>query len=405
MDQQTLNNISARLTVIPLPGRRPAAAVWVKGSFDITCAGGLRPSAEAAPLAGDPLDPEAGNCGLSDLWPVKERPDLVVQGSAFAPGGRPVRAMEISVSAGGRHRRVAVFGRRTITWTAPGRVIISAPEPFVQMPATWQNAYGGIDWRTPVAEPTSALEQLRLERDHPGLYPRNPFGKGYLIQQGEVPAMEMPNLEDPDDLLTADRLLTGTPERWYGQPLPACFDAAPPVSFPRCLFFADGCDAWHPAPEDAAMPEVAAGLLPADYRAMMRGRPLEHGPHPRFIQEAAPGLTLPGLVPGSPVTVRGMHPRRAEVGFALPSAPRLILEQASGAVPLTPRLHTVLVRPAEAKVTLLHAATCRLERRYLPGIHRKIPLSVAVESGPTLTYQAPTPMRDRLRKEMTHAQG
>ena len=38
----------------------------------------------------------------------------------------------------------------------------------------------------------------------------------------------MPNLEDPDDLLT-ERLLTGDPQLWYRQPLLACCDWLHPI--------------------------------------------------------------------------------------------------------------------------------------------------------------------------------
>ncbi len=396
------NNITARVQLVPRPGAEPVALVWIKRTYHITADGALAPG-DPEPLRGDPLaggqEPRI-TARPMDLWPTKQAPDLIVQGSAFAPVGRPTRRMEVSVRAGDTLKRIAVFGRRVVTWRAPGRVAISEPEPLCELPVTWDNAYGGIDWRAPVPAARSALEALRLESDHPGMYPRNPHGKGYLVCPEEVPGFEMPGLEDPDHLLTPETLISGAPERWYHQPLPACFDALPPVAFPRALFFADGCDAWHPGPEDRRLPEVARGILPEGYRGLMSARPLEFGPHPRFFQEAAPGLTLPGLGAGHPVEIRGMHPAGRRLRFTLPGAPAARLQEAGHRHPLTPRLHTVLCRPSWEQVSVLHGATCRLRRRYLPGTHRHIPVSVELEGGPTIQYRAPEPAHDRLSRTL-----
>lgn len=397
----------ARVTLIPAPAGPPLALLWCKQTFKILPEGELVPI-QAEPLTGDPL---AGDDGLQleqnpmDLWPHKEAPDLIVQGSAFAPGRAPTRQMEVAVRAGRVLRRVAVFGRREVSWPG-GRPHFETPEPFLELPMTWDRAYGGLDWRVPVTAVQDPITALRLQSDHPGLYPRNPHGKGYLVCHGEVPGMELPNLEDPGDLLTPGRLVTGTPTRWFTQPLPACLDALPPVAFPRCIFFADGCDPWHPGPDDLSLLEVSRGMLPPGFRQLMTNRPLEHGPHPRFFQEAAPGLTLPGLGHGAPVEVRGMHPHRPSVSFTVPTPPRLTLAEAGEARQLRPRLHTLLIRPAQETVSLTFGAHVPLRRTYVPGLHLEIPVTLAVDNQTPIPYQAPVPMRDRIiaaAREEAHA--
>jgi len=79
------------------------------------------------------------------------------------------------------------------------------------MPLLYQNAYGGLDNRFhsgPFERRLHAHRRTRLQFDHPGLYPRNPVGKGYLVIPDSFDEVELPNLEDPPDLLTAERLIT-----------------------------------------------------------------------------------------------------------------------------------------------------------------------------------------------------
>ena len=389
-----------KIKLLPAPSGPPLALVWCKQTFKITPAG-LTPL--PAELAGDPLDDDDGlqlEAGPMDLWPHKQTPDLIVRGAAHAPRGVPARRIEVLLRAGKAVRRVAVFGRRRVSWPG-GRPHLEAPEPFLSMPMTWENAYGGVDWRVPTGLADDPFTALRLKTDHPGLFPRNPLGKGYLVCPDPVDSMELPNLEDPDDLLTPERLITGRPERWYRQPLPACFEAAHPVVFPRCCFFAQGCQPWFPAPEDRSCPEVSRGLLPRNFSRLMADHALELGPHPRFFQEAAPGLTLPGLLPGVGVEVWGMHPALPSVRFTLPAFPGITLFEAGVAAPLRPVLHTVLFSPDRETVSMTFGAHTRLCRAYVPGLHREIPVSVSVAGQEPRPYQPPTPVRDLL---MTSAQ-
>lgn len=53
-----------------------------------------------------------GNGGILDQGMPKPRGEVIVKGSCFAPGGRPVRAMIVLLKAGGLHKELAVFGDR-----------------------------------------------------------------------------------------------------------------------------------------------------------------------------------------------------------------------------------------------------------------------------------------------------
>jgi len=352
----------------------------------------------AEPLLHDLRDEEAQPRLVpgTDFWPQKQATDFVVQGSAWARDGQPVEDMLVSVRVDGRRKRIAVCGEREITWNGRGVPHIGPPRPFTEMPLTWENAYGGIDFRVPIPEMDGPGQEVVLEVDHPGLYPRNPFGRGYLVEPGEVPGMTMPTLEDPSDRLTAERLIVRDPELWYRQPLPWCYDWTHPVMFPRVVFVGGGADAWYPGPEDTEMPEVARGLLEPGYRSRSADGRIFSDHRQRFLQGASHGFTFTELAAGARVTLKGLHPERPAIGFELPPEPKLALLVEGKRKHVTPRLHHVVCRPAEERLTMVWGVTSRLPRAFLPGIHKHIPLAVCVEEDAPVEYETPTPVRERI---------
>ncbi len=153
------------------------AYVLLKTTY--TIAGGRAILAEPEPLKFDiyrdeTLDPRMPPG--SDFWVSKAATDVVVQGSAYAPGGKPVGRMEVAVRIGQGSKQIAVFGRRAVTWDADRRIRIAPPESFTEMALTYFNAYGGLDPRVPIPEPEREdymrLSALGLTFDHPGAYPR-----------------------------------------------------------------------------------------------------------------------------------------------------------------------------------------------------------------------------------------
>lgn len=363
---------------------------------------------EAEPLFHDHRDEdlEPRIVAGTDFWDQKQFTDFVVLGSAFAPGGNPVPQREVSVRVGGVEKRLAVFGKRAITWSDGGAPRIDPPGPFIEMPLTAERAYGGIDWR--VALPEALLEDplvsSQLEADHPGMYPRNPFGKGYLVEPGEVPKLAAPNLEDPKDLLTPDRLIVKDPRVWYKQPLPWHLDWVHPMSFPRNVHFAGGMDAWFEGPEDASMPEVARGFLMPNYRQVMEARALEQGPHPCFFQGASHGLVLPSLQGAEPVVLTGMHPEQEELRFSLPRPPDLRITIEGDEQAVQPRLHHVVCRPTENRVTAVWGGTREMTRMFIPGIHKHIPISLSVDGDTPVSYETPPTLKDQIAQAKKKAQ-
>lgn len=389
----------ANLEISAWDGRNPTATVIVKKTFAIH-EGRCEPEAPE-PLVHDFKDPALWGTLQpgSDFWPFKALTDFIVHGAAQPLGGRPAETMTVTASIGTAVKRVAVFGKREVRWTLDGKPWIGAPQPFTCIPLTWESAYGGRDPRIEPEGDLSLAQSVALatRSDHPGWYPRNPLGKGYVVAG---PAeIEMPDLEDPDDLLTAERLLVCDPRHWYRQPIPACFAWVHHLTWPRCLWFGAGADAWYPAPDDDSCPEVRRGLLPAGYRGLM-----SKGVDPLFFQEAPLGLQVPGVRGGEPVTVEGMHPDCGRVSFRLPEPPAISFIVEGDTLPAPTRTHSVIVRPAALRMCVVCAATVDLPRTFLPGVHRHIPIAVSVGGDAPIPYHTPPTVHDQLTEVDRSAQ-
>lgn len=361
----------------------------VKLTYDLV--DGACVPAPAEPLFHDVRDPaiEPRLCAGSDYWPHKVGTDVVVTGSAWHPGGAAAPQRTISLMVGAALKSVAVFGRRVVSRGALGAPVFSDPEPFVELPVVNANAYGGWDARVPMPASDALADVVARQYDHPGIYPRNPFGKGYVVVP-ELPEneVELPNLEDPSDRLTPERFFVRDPALWYRQPLPWCLDWSSALMYHRYVWL--GADAWFPAPADELLPEVRRGVLPPRFReaaaefADAPGAPLP------FLQEASLGMVLHGLRPGTPIAVTGMHPEVQRLSFALPPPPRLSFSLGDGWQPAPARLHSLLVLPGRLKVQLLYGASYGpLGRRYVPGVHARIPLALRVDDDPPVAYECP----------------
>jgi hypothetical protein len=332
----------------------------------------------------------------SDFWFQKVATDVVVRGSAYNPGGVPIETARVSVSIGDATKQIAVFGHRTVSWRKDGTPQFSSPEPVESVPLLYQFAYGGFDARVPLPEDalTVFMEHVRagLAYDHPGLYPRNPVGKGYVVLPGPVDDVELPNLEDPHDLLTPERLVTGTPENWFRQPLPWCFEWSVGSTFPRFRFI--GGEPWFPPPDGPELPEVARGFCPPGLRSVIEDGPEMLG----YLQEASLGMTFPRALAEQPVRIEGMNPDKPSIRFTVPPAPRLAFEVEGTRESANARLTNCVIYPKEMRFTVTYAArTAALSRAFIPGVHRQIPIAMLVDGDPPVRYQPPETVMDRLR--------
>jgi hypothetical protein len=98
----------------------------------------------------------------SDLAPGKAYGDVIVVGSARAPGGAPAPSWPVSVRVGELEKRLRVTGPRA--WVrADGRWKLTDPEPCAEVPMRYELAFGGV----------------ARKGDREETYEQNPLGVGF----------------------------------------------------------------------------------------------------------------------------------------------------------------------------------------------------------------------------------
>jgi hypothetical protein len=301
-----------------------------------------------------------------DLFCVhKSGTDLVVQGSAFSTQA-PVEHMEVTISLGRDHtlRRLRVIGDRRVEFHGAARTSrFTQPERFSELPLTYDRAYGGKDHLAEHVQPDEAMDWFQRYSKVPRallssyLYARNPAGRGYLVydDRAAIEALMLPNVEDPDDLLSPERLCVGHPDAWPRAPLPAGLDWYEQSWFPR-VAHAGFCRPYRGTPND--FHEVRTGTLDASHVATTIDRYSLPRPDVGFFHGASPRLQLPTLQGEETFVVTGMHPRAARVEMPLPrERPRILLEPPGAhAIELDAALRTVILAPDRGEVVTVWAA-------------------------------------------------
>jgi hypothetical protein len=273
----------------------------------------------------------------TDLMPYKVATDVVVIGRACAPGGQPVAEMNVGVKVGERWKVVRVIGDRRCIHRPGLAPDVTDPVPFTEMEIRYDRAYGGQD----------ACSNPNL----PFYYPRNQRGTGVAVTniREVVDGLALPNLEDPTDLLTPDRIVFGATEHWVHQPLPQGLGWFQRTWYPRCSFVGSVPGSIDP---DTEIPEERLGLVPKGQMALARQFRLPSF-DVRFNSGASPGLAMPFLRGGELVQLANLTPE-GELRFQLPvDTPRLSLDIGLGVQELGVVLHTVCIRLDQMQVDLV----------------------------------------------------
>lgn len=240
--------------------------------------------------------------------------DVIINGVAHSPDGKPRSQLQATVSVNGLSLNVMVFGDRV--WN--GRQI-SAPEPFTRMPLRWEQAFGGT--------------YVDPESGHTYIHEHNPLGKGWAppgIQPAEY--APLPNIEWPDQLIN----------RRGSTPLPAGLGALPPNHPLRIQYAGTYDEDWQ---------KNRAPFLPQNF-------------DPRFYHTANPALrSRRFLRGGEPVRLTNLNPA-GEIHFALPIAEpngRVITDRVRQDYILAFNLETVVIETEQLVVRLFWKATLPIE--------------------------------------------
>lgn len=337
---------AGRTTLLPgqTPAGEPVLAVLLKRTYTVVpFAPCERAPADRPLLGGDVHYEDPLNSAVrfeTDFIPFKLATDVVVNGTAHAPGGKPVRELTAAVEVGAVKKAVRVVGDRECRHRAGGDPAFTDPRPFTTMELRYERAYGGVDVYT---DPLC-----------PFPYPRNPLGRGFAVGRSKaaVDGLPLPNLEDPADPLTPARVCAGAMAAWERQPAPAGFGWYSKYWQPRAAL-AGILPGDRPA--EQLMRAAYAKLLPPELAAVYEAHPLPTVDF-RFFNGASPGLVLPFLAGDEVIRLTGFRPDGPAV-VVLPGArPAVTLDIGGGPTAADTVLHTVQVRADDGEVDLVWRA-------------------------------------------------
>jgi hypothetical protein len=298
--------------------------VVVKGTFTMPRPGETPKLAdEQVPLVdADQFTGEPGRSAtLVECDYVLEKPrcDVLLNGAAYAPGGRPVEGIAVGLQVGAWRKSFAVRGNRM--WRRSGiGYAPSEPEPFERLPISYDNAFGGTDER--MRDPA----QVRS-------YVPNPVGRGWHhhIYPELVTGAAVSNTEEIRDPVR-------DPGGWYR---PMAFG---PIGrgWPSRIRYAGTYDQnW----QDKVFP-----FLPADFDA-------------QYFQCAAEDQQIPHLRGGEQVLLINLTPDgRRE--FALPSVemPAVFFRRRAERVAMKGTLDTLVFEPDAERFSMVWRASLKLHR-------------------------------------------
>jgi hypothetical protein len=283
----------------------------------------------------------------TDIVPFKVGTDLIVMAHAHGHGRTQVEAR---IRVGRFDVVILVSGDRRCIYRGPGSIEFEPPQPFDKIPLRYEHAYGGFDDTVP-DPPVEHLEDLM--NLHPGLYPRNHVGRGYVVYDNpaRIDGLLLPNLEHPQQRLRPSGLITGGPEHWHRQPLPWSCDWFDKNWYPRIAHYGGLPD--HVPEDDRQLPEVLMGRIDPDQVRRWRSSKVEDLLDPRLGDAAAPQLVLPWLRGDEAIELSAMTPE-GQLLVALPGQPpRMQLRYDREVHELKPLLDRVLISTDEMGVYLV----------------------------------------------------
>jgi hypothetical protein len=298
--------------------------VAVKGTFT------LPPPGKEPKLAADqvPLvdtDLFTGEPGFSatlvecDYVLEKPRCDVLLNGAAYAPGGRPTQRVMVGLQIGNWRKSFVVSGDRV--WRNAGIAYLSSePVPFLRMPISYDNAFGGTDDR--LRDPVNYRQ-----------YPRNPVGRGWHYHR--------------------------YPERITGSPLPNTEELNDPVRDPlsnyRPMAFGPIGRGWPPRLKyagtyDQNWQDNVFPFLPEDFDT-------------RYYQCAPEDQQIAAPQGGERVIVANLTPDgRREFAFPRIEMPVLFFRRRTDRVEMKCMIDTILFEPELEHFCVVWRATLPLER-------------------------------------------
>jgi len=337
----TDNNIQK----IVLPGQAPDGqyilSVILKRSYNIIAEGRcVRAESDQKLFPGDIHFEDPMNSTVrfeADFVPYKIATDVVLNGKAYAPHGEPIHSLVASLLVDRLRKDILIIGDRVCRYKRLGGIEFTDPQAFVTMELRYENSYGGVD--------------IRSDPNLPSMYPRNHLGKGFIIGKSKsaIDNLPLPNIEDPDNMLSPDMISTGHFMYWEKQPAPQGFGWFSKCWQPRASFAG-----VMPADRqtEKEMREAYTNVVPPEQRKLYEQTQLPDMDF-RFFNGASHGLVLPFLSGNEKIQTINLSPER-EIYFWLPGEhPRIGLDVGTGLSEPEVVLQTVMIRMEDRQVDLV----------------------------------------------------
>jgi len=171
------------------PSGRELLVVVIKGTYSIP-QDGSEPQLlhEQVPLID--ADVYTGDPGFSaplyevDYAPYKARCDVLLNGSAYAPNGKPAKKVPVKLRVGSMVKEFDVIGDRVWQVSKMGYTQ-SFPQPFTVMPISYDRAFGGSD-------------DKHQDKNKHSAYMPNTIGCGYHVNSSQelMDGTPLPNTEE-----------------------------------------------------------------------------------------------------------------------------------------------------------------------------------------------------------------
>jgi hypothetical protein len=340
--------------------------------------GECTPAREQLPLVSDPVfsDPEERILAADiDMWPFKLRTDVVVRGHAY--NHRRKSTYLAGVRVGQTSKQLTVHGDRHCTLAQDGRILWSNPTVLDRIPLSYAHAYGGRDaqgekvWGNPAEDMApflgTAMSPEMIADASPFIYPRNPLGRGYVVEKTReaLENLPLPNFEDPRDPLTPDRLVVGDVGRWPLQPLPAGLGWLDYGFFPRNAWLGQ-IPYYEPSLDRRMFSEIRfehASPTILDETPMGTGTPSLEG-----ANGASLGLRVPYLRGNDEFELLNLSANRETMRFRLAKEqPTLWVDGRDGKLLRTTDavIHSVIIEPDEARVSVVWRGSSLARRPYM----------------------------------------
>jgi hypothetical protein len=303
------------------PDGSAVLSVITKRTYTLNLNGRLTKAAQQLPVVAEPVLDDDGAELLedSDLYPWKPLTDVVVRGHAY--NDRPAFEYQVGIGVGDGGKTLAVRGSRRCQRLANRGLTFTPAEPVDKVALSYKNAFGGRDKAaeakngTHLDELAKYMPSVDLRAASPYIYPRNPIGVGYVVEETAETFDDfvLPMLEDPEHFLTPERLIAGSPERCAAMPLPWSTGWMDVAAFPRAAYLGA-----FPQMDPATLPlaEIKRGF--AANNLLKPGGIMDQFDF-RLTNGGALGLQFPFLLPGAAMFLGGLQRTVPRLRFTLPA--------------------------------------------------------------------------------------